>query len=129
MTSLKQVTFQALLARVNELKADVFIAREPGDDEMRRAQGLLSEVRDLMEEAIKKLQPTFEQISPEALKLAAESSAHFCFEGAYEIGTSDVSGCARSVCVALGLDPAQMSGDDFQTVRRAVQAAIREMSL
>jgi len=61
----KQATFQELLNRAEKLRDDVFTAREPGDDEMRRVQGLLSEVRDLMQEAVKKAGP-----APEAPVLA-----------------------------------------------------------
>jgi hypothetical protein len=125
MTTLKQATFQALLDRVNELKADVFTAREPGDDEMRRAQGLLSEVRDLIQEAITKL-PVVGDRTADAIRAEAEAAVAFTFAGAEEIGTSDVSCCARDVCDRLGLKADELPAEDFQVIRRAVQTAIRE---
>jgi hypothetical protein len=128
MTNLKLTTFQALLARVNELKADVFTAREPGDDEMRRAQGLLSEVRDLIQEAITKV-PVVGDRTADQIKDAAEAAASFAFEGAEEIGSSDVSCAAADACSRLGLEAKDLSTEDFQVIRRAVQTAIREVRL
>lgn len=48
---------QELIGANEALRSKVFDAREPEDEELRRAQGLLSEVRDLLSDAAKKASP------------------------------------------------------------------------
>ena len=52
--TLKLTEIQKLIDLNEALKSQVYRVREPGDDELRRVQGLLSEVRDLLWDAAKK---------------------------------------------------------------------------
>jgi len=65
----------------------------------------------------------------EEIREAAESCASFTFEGAEEIGSSDVSCCTRDVCARLGLDADTLPKEDFLVIRTAVRDAIRNLDL
>lgn len=67
---------------------------------------------------------TFDQVTIEQINEAAEAAASFAFEGAEEIGTSDISCAARDACQRLGLDPDAISREDFRKVRAAVYVSL-----
>jgi hypothetical protein len=71
---------------------------------------------------------TIHDIPADRLREVASTRAFYTFDGAEEIGSSDISCCARDACRELGLDPDQMPREDFLVVRREVQDALREKS-
>lgn len=62
------------------------------------------------------------------IREAAEACVGFTFKDAEEIGSSDVSGCARDVAARLGLDADKLTLGELSVLRIAVRDAIRLMN-
>jgi hypothetical protein len=69
----------------------------------------------------------FENHSLDDVISVIEDNVSFYFEDAYEIGSSDVSCCVRSVVDQLGLDFDSLSKVDIMLLRNGVQNAICEL--
>lgn len=66
-------------------------------------------------------------LTADDLLAAVESAVLWHFEGAEEIGSSDISCAVRSVFRSLGLDPETEGPLAFQHVRGMVRDSIRDL--